>query len=369
MAQRTELEYWLALSHVKGAGSALFSTVLGEVSSLASLFETTLPGRLRMLVPAKIQATLKCPDWKKVDSDLAWLAKSHRHAILKLTDPEYPPQLKQIDHAPPILYVVGQVEVLTKSQLAIVGSRNPTATGYETAVHFAYDLAKMGILITSGLALGIDAGAHEGALAASGISIAVAGTGLDQIYPAQHKELAERIIEKGALVSEFPIGTEPAQSNFPRRNRIISGLSNGVLIVEAAYKSGSLITANYAAIQSREVFAIPGSIHNPLARGCHQLIKQGAKLVESTLDILEEVSVWKDISKPKTQESNTKSMAIPDQKYHAILQWLGFEVTAIETLVERSQLPPATVTSRLVEMELQGLVHSMPGGYTRSARF
>lgn len=367
MPQRTELEYWLALSHIEGAGAAFFSTVLNEISCISSLFEATLPGRLRMLVPAKIQVALKTPDWQAVENDLAWKAKQKERYILTPQDSAYPLQLKHITHPPPILYVIGKVDVLSKPQLAIVGSRNPTATGRETATQFAYALAKIGIVITSGLALGIDGAAHEGALAAGGTTIAVAGTGLDRTYPKEHKALTEKISEQGALVSEFSIGTEPVSSHFPRRNRVISGLANGVLVVEAASKSGALITANYAAIQGREVFAIPGSIHNPLARGCHHLIKQGAKLVEKSTDILEEVRAFRESFEPREIDRNIRVAVVLDEKYHSILQMIGFEVTPIEKLMERTELPAPTITSLLVEMELGGFVRGVPGGYIRNS--
>ncbi|CAG0910748.1 unnamed protein product, partial [Cyprideis torosa] len=224
-----------------------------------------------------------------IAADLNWLSHD-KHYILPITSEQYPSLLRAIDDPPPLIYVVGDPNLLSYPQLAVVGSRNATRAGIANAEAFSLHLASAGLGITSGLALGIDTAAHRGALKADGITLAVAGTGLDGVYPARNRSLAEEIARTGALISEFPIGTRPSPENFPRRNRIISGLSLGTLVIEAAAKSGSLITARLASEQGREVFAIPGSIHNPLARGCHQLIRQGAKLVETGDDILEELA-------------------------------------------------------------------------------
>ncbi|MGH8552168.1 MAG: DNA-processing protein DprA, partial [Methylococcales bacterium] len=231
---------------------------------------------------------LKSPDWAAIDNDLEWLNQPGHQAVT-LDDPRYPSRLKEIAVPPPVLFVTGEVSLLSTPQLAIVGSRNPSPSGIDIARDFAANLCGSGLTITSGMALGIDGAAHEGCLAAGGKTIAVLGTGPDRVYPARHKQLAWKIAERGCLVTEFPPGTRPKASNFPRRNRVISGLSLGVLVVEAAIESGSLITARLALEQGREVFAIPGFIHNPLARGCNALIKKGAKLVESVHDILEEL--------------------------------------------------------------------------------
>lgn len=228
-------------------------------------------------------------DWQGVEKDLRWLASPGCHMVHK-TSRNYPPLLKEIHAAPFILFVQGNLARLADPQIAIVGSRNPTPVGCEIAAKFAYYFSNMGLTVTSGLALGIDGAAHKGALLGVASTIAVLGHGLDCIYPASHQELAGDILKaNGALVSEFPIGVSPLPSHFPRRNRIISGLTMGTLVVEAALKSGSLITAKLALEQGREVFAIPGSIHNPLAKGCHALIREGAKLVETTQDVLEEL--------------------------------------------------------------------------------
>ena len=239
------------------------------------------------LKPPSVEV-IRHPDWTIIDNDLAWLSQNNNYAIT-FNEANYPYQLKEIADPPPILFVRGNPDLLAAPQIAIVGSRNPSASGEETAFNFAKTLSQHGFTITSGLALGIDAASHRGALSAKGYTIAVAGTGLDRVYPARHKDLATEIVNTGAIISEFPPGTTAKANHFPRRNRIISGLCQGLLVVEAAKQSGSLITARMALEQNREVFAIPGSIHNPLARGCNALIRQGAKLVETTQDILEEL--------------------------------------------------------------------------------
>jgi DNA processing protein len=251
----------------------------------------------------------------------------------------------------------------------MVGSRNPSITGRETAHDFARTLAAAGMVITSGLAQGIDTACHQGTLDGGGQTIAVAGTGLDRVYPASNRELAHAIIEAGgALISEFPPGTLPHAGNFPRRNRIISGLSLGTLVVEAALRSGSLITARLAAEQGREVFAIPGSIHNPLARGCHQLIRQGAKLVESAADVLEELAPQLYAALAEMPEESAPASSELDEEYQALLACIGHETTPVDRLVERSGLTAEAVSSMLLILELQGFVESAAGGYARTAK-
>lgn len=263
-----DLSYWLALHKASGVGPATFSKLFAHYPSPLQLFDN--PDTLKQLDLSlvqrnAVQSALQEPDWKAVEQELLWAEAAENH-ILLMTQADYPELLKQIHSPPPILFIKGQVRVLNDIQLAIVGSRNPSIDGHETAWQFAHYLAQHGMVITSGMALGIDAQSHYGALKANGKSIAVAGTGLDRIYPARHKDLAWQLIEHGAIVSEYPLGTSPMKGNFPQRNRIISGLSVGTLVVEAALKSGSLITAYSALEQAREVFAIPGSIHNPLSR-------------------------------------------------------------------------------------------------------
>jgi DNA processing protein len=277
--------------------------------------------------------------------------------------------LKEIHSPPPLLFVKGQPGVLNDIQLAMVGSRNPSIDGHETAWQFAHHLAEFGMVITSGMALGIDAQSHYGALKAGGKSIAVAGTGLDRIYPAKHKDLAWQLIENGAIVSEHPLGTGPLKQNFPQRNRIISGLSVGTLVVEAALKSGSLITAYAALEQAREVFAIPGSIHNPLARGCHQLIRSGAKLVETAEDILEELSSLIFASqkssltdKPISPETKPTIDPLLPKIQQKILTNLGYTPITIDILTRRSLLSVAEINANLVLLEVDDYIQSHPGG-------
>ncbi|HEX7044917.1 MAG TPA: DNA-processing protein DprA [Burkholderiales bacterium] len=298
--------------------------------------------------------------------DLAWLADPTHHLVTWL-DPDYPPLLREIPDPPLVLYVYGRRDLLAQPQLAIVGSRNPTPLGRQNAAAFARALSDAGLVITSGLALGIDAAAHRAALEAGGTTVAVAGTGLDRVYPPVNRELADAIAERGALVSEFPLGTPARPAHFPIRNRLISGLSLGVLVVEAAEQSGSLITARLAAEQGREVFALPGSIHSPLARGCHLLIRQGAKLVETAAHVLEELGPLAAVSADaRFQTPAPDETLAPDER--AVLDNLGYEPTSVDALIERSGLTPDTVSSILLQLELRGLVLVGPGGYQRAPR-
>jgi DNA processing protein len=312
-------------------------------------------------LPAAARSFLSCPDEPALEADLAWLAASGAHIIL-CTDPDYPPLLAQTPGAPAALYLLGSAPVLASPALAMVGSRNPTSSGRETARAFAAWFARAGLTVTSGLAVGIDAASHEGALSVEGLTVAVCGTGLDRVYPAEHASLAERIRVRGALVSEFPPRTAPRREHFPRRNRIISGLTLGTLVVEAARHSGSLITARLAAEQGREVFAIPGSIHSPVSRGCHQLIRDGAKLVEEAADVLTELR----ISVPKETltgaHSDLQEPPALDKEYEMLLDALGFEPATIDVLVARTHLASESVASMLLILELQGRVAALPGG-------
>jgi len=312
-------------------------------------------------LPHSARAFLSSPDESAIDADIAWLEGSGAR-ILLYTDPEYPPLLRESSGAPAVLYVLGSVSALGSPQLAMVGSRSPTPAGRATAREFAAWFARAGLTVTSGLAFGIDAASHEGALAGGGLTVAVLGSGLDRIYPEEHAALAARIAHSGALVSEFPPRTAPLRPHFPRRNRIISGLSLGTLVVEAARQSGSLITARLAGEAGREVFAIPGSIHSPVSRGCHQLIKSGAKLVEEAADVLTELN----ISVPKEQLTASPAEAQDggglDNEYEMLLDALGFEGATVDTLVARTGLPSESVASMLLILELGGRVAALPGG-------
>ena len=300
-------------------------------------------------------------DKSLVAPDLSW-AKTKDCHILTLIDKAYPEQLKTLADPPPVLYVRGNVDCLSEPQLGIVGSRNPSVSGKKHAQDFAQSLSKQGIVVTSGMASGIDASAHIGALEADRPTIAVCGTGLDRIYPAKHKSLAHQIATKGALVSEFCIGTAPIAANFPRRNRIISGLSLGVLVVEASIKSGTMITAKLAADQNREVFAIPSTIDNPLSKGCHQLIKQGAKLVENIADILDELQLPMSYSPDQmTDAISTKDV---DNTPSVLLKYLSYEAISIDEMVEKSGLSPQIITQELLLLELENRVIKIEGrGY------
>jgi DNA processing protein len=304
---------------------------------------------------------LSAPDESELLSDLSW-ADSSGARVLLCTDPEYPPQLAHAAGAPPVLFVRGCVAALSSPQLAIVGARHASAWGCRTAREFAAALTHAHLTITSGLAMGIDAASHEGALCADGLTLAVFGTGLDSIYPAANTRLAARILERGAWVSEFPPRTPPLAQNFPRRNRIISGLSLGVLVVEAARRSGSLITGRWAAEQGREVFAIPGSIHNPLARGCHKLIRQGATLVEEVADVLSELQLTPPEQGVTQRAAIARAPSALDKEYEMLLDALGFEPATIDVLATRTGLPSGSIASMLLILELAGCVTALPGG-------
>ena len=304
-------------------------------------------------------------DTSTIAADIRWIERTGCF-LLPCSAPEYPPQLLELRGAPAVLFVRGDVSALRHPQLAMVGSRNPTAGGRSTAHDFAHYFARAGLAITSGLALGIDGACHEGALAADGLTLAICAHGLDQVYPPSHAALAERIIAQGALVSEFAPGVAPLRAHFPQRNRIIAGLALGTLVVEAARESGSLITARHAGEAGRDVFAIPGSIHNPLARGCHQLIRQGAKLVETAADVLSELpfQLQKQLVTNQQATPATPAAAAPalDNDYKILLDALAFEPVTVDTLVERTEFPSESVASMLLILELEGHVQPQPGG-------
>ena len=312
-------------------------------------------------LPRAARDFLSSPDVAAIEQDLAWLAESGARIML-CTDPDYPPLLGQSAGAPAALYVLGSTPALSSPQLAMVGSRSPTPSGRTTAHEFAAWFARAGLTVTSGLALGIDAASHEGALSVEGLTVAVCGTGLDRVYPQQHEGLAARIRVRGALVSEFPPRTAPLRQHFPRRNRIISGLALGTLVVEAARHSGSLITARLAGESGREVFAIPGSIHSPLSRGCHQLLRDGAKLVEEAADVLAELRISVPKETLTSAPGHLQQQPVLDKEYEMLLDALGFEPATIDILVARTRLAPESVASMLLILELQGRVATLPGG-------
>jgi len=292
-----------------------------------------------------------------------WSEDPHNHLICQ-GDDDYPELLEQIQRPPPQLYVRGDPGLLQMPALAIVGSRNPTQGGARTAFEFARHLGRSGFCIVSGLAEGIDTAAHRGALAGGAATVAFLGHGIDRVYPAANRDLAHKIAEYGALVSEFPLGTHPHKSLFPQRNRLISGISLGTLVIEAARRSGSLITARYAGDQGREVFAVPGSIHNPLARGCHQLIRQGAKLVETADDIVAELAPLASHILQNTLESTTNEAAVAshDSEYQQLKKHLAYDPICIDELAQNSGLTIDQVSSMLLILELEGVVESLSGG-------
>jgi DNA processing protein len=360
----SRIEAWLLVSQAPGIGSRNFQHLLARFERPENILDASRQQLQNAGVRPDGIDFLQTADRRTVQPSLAWLGQPDRH-LLTLHDPAYPPLLAEIPDPPPILYVQGDIDLLQRPQLAIVGSRNPTASGIANARDFSAFLAGAGLSITSGLAIGIDGAAHQGALT-RGISMAVTGTGLDRVYPAAHRELAHKLAEHGALISEYPPGTPPKAENFPRRNRIISGLSVGVLVVEATLQSGSLITARLALEQGREVFAIPGSIHNPQARGCHRLIRDGAKLVESAQDIIDELGALLgslgDFSGEAHQTTSAASTA-PDPEYAQLLEAMGFDPISVDELIMRTGLTPEAVSSMLLLLELDGHVSSAPGGY------
>ncbi len=354
---------WLSLILAKGIGPETCCKLLSEFNNPESILACNIDVLASFgLKEASIESLLN-PDEEKINNILEWLDRPAHH-LITICDDDYPELLRQIYSAPPVLYAIGQREALGFIHFAIVGSRNPTTGGRKLAEEFAIELSKAGLTICSGLALGIDYHSHIGALKANCSTVAVLGNGLASIYPARHKKIASEIIERGLLLSEYPPGTKPNAGNFPQRNRIISGMSIGVLVVEAAKKSGSLITANYALEQGREVFALPGSIHNPLARGTHSLIKQGAKLVESVNDIIEELApvasivINKTISN-KPDNSNYSDM---DTDYKLLLDKMAYDSVAVDMLVKLTGLTAEAVSSMLLILELQGLIESQQGG-------
>jgi DNA processing protein len=369
MTEPETLVPWLGLTLVPGIGGRTQRKLLAAFGLPDAVFAAS-HGSLRAIIGDKAaRALLDADNEAAIASAIAW-AKEPGRSIVTLADPAYPRALLEIADPPTLLYVLGRTELLDRPVLSIVGSRNPTPQGALNAEQFARALAGAGLAIASGMALGIDAAAHRGALAAQGDTIAFIGTGIDRVYPARNRELAHEIGTKGAIVSEFPLGTPATASNFPRRNRLISGIARGVLIVEAAVESGSLITARLAAEQGREVFAIPGSIHSPQARGCHRLIKEGAKLVETAQDVLEELR-WAApavSSSPATEASAEASVENPGSSGADILSFMGYDPCALDDLSSRSGLATDTLSATLLRLELEGSIASLPGGRYQRVR-
>ncbi|MCP1673311.1 DNA processing protein [Natronocella acetinitrilica] len=367
----SDLHHRLALWRLPAIGPRAYSRLLETFGSARAALGASASAWQRLDLDQRSIDALGEPDWAGADADVAWLESSPLHHILQPGDPSYPEQLEVLPAVPPLLFVTGDPDILRLPQVAVIGSRRPTSGGRDTASAFSAHLAKAGLVITSGLALGVDSAAHAAAVDANGLTIAVAGTGPDRVYPPRNRDLARRIVDTGgAVVSEFPTGMGARRENFPRRNRIISGLALGTLVVEAGLRSGSLITARYALEQGREVFAIPGSIHNPLAKGCHALIREGqAKLVEQAGEILEEL--LPHLHLPETQRQQTGPEAAHeeqvDSEHTQVLEALGHDPITIDTLHRRTGLTPAVLSSILLIMELQGQVETLPGGrYARA---
>ena len=357
MIDDDEFAAWFRLLETPGVGRDTARRLLAACGSPEAVF-TASPASLRQLAGASVAEALRrepatYPD--RLAAARQWLEGGDDRSVLTLGEPAYPPLLLQTADPPLLLYVQGRVDRLAQPALAVVGSRHPTPQGADNARAFGRALGEQGYVVVSGLALGIDGAAHEGALDGSAGTVAVVGTGLDRVYPARHRVLAHRIAAHGALVSEFPPGTPALAENFPQRNRIIAGLTLGTLVVEAALRSGSLITARLAVEAGREVFAVPGSIHAPQSRGCHHLLKQGAKLVETAQDIVEELrSARPARSAPPAAE--------PGSADDPLLDALGHDPVTLDALMARTGASAAELTVRLLELELDGRVARLPGG-------
>lgn len=343
---------WLTLSLIRGLGGEGARHLLREFGSPEAVLAAPVSSLKLFVKPEAASAVTKGITDEVLAATLVWLEDSQNH-IVTLGDRDYPQSLLNIADPPLLLYVKGRLDLLNRTAIAIVGSRHATPQGINNAEEFANALSNAGLCIISGMAHGIDAAAHRGALRGAGSSIAVVGTGLDKVYPAANRDLAHLLAKQGALISEFPLGTPPVGTNFPRRNRLISGMSAGCLVVEASLQSGSLITARLSMEQGRDVFAIPGSIHSPQSRGCHKLIKQGAKLAETAQDILEELA-GQLVSVPGPAQTTGEDSGFLDQ--------IGFDPVSIDELCLRSGLTVSQLSAMLLTLELEGRIAPLPGG-------
>lgn len=373
--ERAELAAWLRLSLTPGVGNHAARSLLAAFGLPDAVFRQGTEALQQVVSADQARALAREPEdlATRLETTWQWLHApdaTERRRLLTLADAEYPAGLLNTEDPPLLLYVVGHIPDAWPPAIAIVGSRNPTPQGLVNAREFSHAFAQAGLCVVSGMALGVDGAAHEGALAGTPdgqlATIAVVGTGLDRVYPRRHLELAHRIARRGLIVSEYPLGTPPLAPNFPRRNRIISALSQGTVVVEAAVKSGSLITARQAAEQGRDVFAIPGSIHSPQSRGCHALIKQGAKLVESAQDVLEELRMPGHTVRASPPDSAQEQPDDEDgdgtEPEDSLLSALGFDPVTIDALVARTGVSAANLQARLLELELDGDVARLPGG-------
>lgn len=356
-----DLAPWIRLEQTPGVGTETARKLLGAFGLPGNIFSADVEA-LRQIVPERIAHALAAPATDavllQIDKTFEWASEPGNH-LLTLADPAYPKSLLEINDPPILLYAKGRLELLSRRSLAVVGSRNATTQGVINAEKFSEALSQADFTIVSGQALGIDTAAHHGGLRGPGSTVAVIGTGPDIVYPARNRTLAHQIAQEGCILSEYPLGTPAISSNFPRRNRIISGLARGVLVIEAAAQSGSLITARMAAEQGRDVFAIPGSIHSPLSKGCHLLIKQGAKLVESAQDILDEIGPAHAVTKHPACSSSFVENGSP------LLNAMGFDPVDADTLATRCKLDVATLNAQLLPLELDGFIEMLPGGMIR----
>ncbi|OAB62543.1 hypothetical protein AY599_01795 [Leptolyngbya valderiana BDU 20041] len=369
---------WLALILAPGLGPNRLVALDNQLDSLSGWSDLSSDQLRACGLGAEQIDALHHPRQDWLDRAMDWL-DAPRHFLITRDDELYPPLLKTIADPPIALFVAGRPELLVQPQVAIVGSRNATSGGLEHARDFSRTLTRAGFTITSGLAMGIDSAAHESCLAAGGSTVAITGTGPDQIYPARNKALARDIVEQGAMASPFPPGTQPRPGNFPARNRIISGMSLGTLVVEAGLRSGSLITARLASEQGREIFAIPGSVHNPQARGCHRLIRDGARLVETADEVVEALlplagelaqqieSLLSSANRERLDNGDAPPHVEEDPDYRRLLDAIGFDPTPVDEIILRSELTTAAVSSMLLIMELDGRIAAHPGGrYSRT---
>jgi len=359
---------WLRLEQTPGVGAATARNLLKAFGLPERIFAASYEQLTAVVTPRIAKALLQPPPEALLvltQKTQEWCQQANNH-IITLADGNYPRSLLEIPDPPNLLYVKGRLELLDAPCIGVVGSRNATVQGIRHAGQFSEALSHAGLSISSGLAAGIDAAAHEGALRGVGGTIAVIGTGIDIVYPAKNRKLAHAIVDNGCVVSEYSLGTPSVAANFPRRNRIISGLALGVLVIEAAAQSGSLITARMATEQGREVFAIPGSIHSPLAKGCHQLIKQGAKLVESAQDILEELQ-FSPISPVASQSLPLIAEGAPHDvsSMHPLLAAMTYDPLPLDLLAQHSGLDIVSLTTQLLSLELAGQIESLPGGLVR----
>lgn len=359
------IHFYLAAMSLPAVGPRTFLRWMAFFSDISAFFQADTHALLTAGIPEHLIPSIQFPNNALIEASMRWADQPQQH-LLCLTDPEYPALLKSLIDPPLVLFVRGDPAALQTPQLGMVGSRRATPMGLKTAEFLARQCVEAGLVITSGLARGIDAASHRGALAGRGRTIAVAGTGLSHTYPRAHQGLSDQIVaEGGAIISEFPLSTPPLAANFPRRNRIIAGLSLGVLVVEAEIKSGSLITVRYALENGREVFAVPGSIHNPLTSGCHHLIKQGAILVNGINDILDELALGG--RKLSSQLPISQPQAAPlAPGFDAILAHIDYEITSMDVILLRSGLTSGEVSSILLVLELDGYIQSVSGGYVRT---